>query len=222
MESLIEQIAEHALKFMALPSALLAVVVVIMKLRKEFPFMRITEVQQLEAARMLRSSETADQANVLHPYEKGLLYRILAKSRVVSMHEVARALELPDPHWHIERLASTRRFLDHRRDLDVPLSRFRFRRRYRPPWRRNLAQVLVLIVYFFFGFIAMLPALLAVQYYSLYIPDAKTLEHFFEIAADLLVLLVVTLPFFGYFAWGCLRWLRAMYGAERLVEADRP
>lgn len=64
---------------------------------------------------MLRSAGASDRTDALHPYEKGLLYRIVGKSRLVSIRERDLALQLPDPYQHVDRLVSTRRFFDRKR-----------------------------------------------------------------------------------------------------------
>ena len=107
----LEVIVEFGAKFLALPCAVLMVVVLVQRLRRGMPFVRTTEAQQLEAARLLRT-ETADGATSLHPYEKGLLYRILARSRFVSIREMELLLQLPDPYRHIDVLASVRCLFD--------------------------------------------------------------------------------------------------------------
>lgn len=210
-------IVAEVVKFVALPSALLAVAMLLVKLRKEVPFVRVTEVQQLEAARLLRQAGTSDGSGELHPYERGVLYRILAKSKFVSIREMDLLFELPDPYQHIDRLTTTKRFLDRKEIPGEPI--FRFVRHYRRAWCRRIARWAVTGAYFAFALLAFLPLLAQGLYQILYVPHEVSVEEFSQISGYLLGLLVFTLPLFGYLAVSCLLWLWRMRRAEGLVGA---
>ncbi len=188
-------IVAEVLRFATLPSAILAVAVLLVKLRKEVPFVRITEVQQLEAARLLRQTGTSDGAGELHPYEKGVLYRILAKSRFVSMREMDLLLKFPDPYQYIDRLTTTKRFLDRREVPGEPV--FQFVRHYRRAWCRRIARTVVTGVYIAFALLAIFPMLATSFYHMLYVPHEVSVEEFSGVSGYLLSLLVFTVPFFG-------------------------
>ena len=51
----LETLVDYGLKFVALPGAVFSLVFLLSKLRREMPFVRTTEAQQLEAARLLCS-----------------------------------------------------------------------------------------------------------------------------------------------------------------------
>ncbi|MDE0272526.1 MAG: hypothetical protein OXP11_15140 [Gammaproteobacteria bacterium] len=212
-----ESAVAGVLRFVGLPSALLALAVLLVKLRKEVPFVRITEAQQLEAAGLFRRAGTVDGSGELHPYEKGVLYRILAKSKFVSMREMDLLLELPDPYQHIERLTTTKRFFDWREMPGEPV--FRFVRRYRRAWCRRIARWVVTGAYVAFACLAILPVLAQGLYHMLYVPHEVSFEEFSRISGDLLILLVFTLPFFGFLSGSCLLWLWRMRRAEALIDA---
>ena len=214
----LDLIVDYGLSFVAVPSAVLAVAVLIMKLRKEVPFVRTTETQQLEAARLLRSTDGSGASEGLHPYEKGLLYRILAKSRYVSIREMDLLIRLPDPYQHIDRLAETKRLFDRKEAQDETV--FRFVRRYRRRWRRGTAKGVVTVAYFLFAILALLPLLAVAVYHGLYVPDVVTMNEFSTIAGDLFTLLAVSLPVFGYLALSCTWWLGRMRRAENLIKAQ--
>ena len=218
MENL-EQFVDFGFKFVALPSAVIGLVMMVVRFRKELPFVGTTEAQQLEAARALKLSASSDGPDALHPYEKGLLYRMLAKSRFVSIREVDRALQLPDPYEHVRRLMSTRRFFDNEEAQGEPV--FRFVPRYRVGWRRRIAKRVVEVAYYAFALLALAPVIAAAGYYQWYVPDVVPAEQFSEVAAYLYRLLAMSLPLFGILAVCCLLWIARMHRAERLVAAER-
>ena len=213
-----ELVVDYGLKFVAFPSAVLAVILLIVKLRKEVPFVRTTEAQQLEAARLLRSVDSSDGSGELHPYEKGLLYRILAKSRFVSIPEMELLLKLPDPYQHIDRLMTTKRLFDRRAVQDEPV--FRFVWRYRRSWTRAVARWVVTGAYFVFALLALLPLLAVAGYHGLYALAVVSADEFSKLAGDLFTLLGVWLPVFGYLALSCNWWHGQMRRAENLIEAQ--
>ena len=209
-------VVEYGVKFVALSGAVLTVVLLVLRLRREMPFARTTEAQQLEAARLLRLG-TSDGSESLHPYERGLLHRILAKSRFVSVQEMDLLLRLPDPYQHIDGIASVRGLFDAKeREAGFP---FRFAGRYRSRrWRKAAARFMG-GMYFVFGWVALLPVLALGVYHIVYVPQAVSAEGFSRMAVELIKLASFTLPVFGYLAFECLRWADRMRSAERLVEA---
>ena len=213
-----EIVAEYGLKFMALPAAALSLALLFQKLRKEVPFIRTNEVQQLEAARLLRSDGTTNGPGSLHPYEKGLAYRILAKSRSVSIPEMELLLQLPDPYQHIERLASVRSLFD---PVKSPSAGFSFAGRYRSKARREAAMRLFRGAGYLLGFLALVPVLALAAYHLRYVPQIVAPEQFSGIAAELLKPGVVWFVVFGHLAFECGLWRRRMHRAESLFEAVR-
>ncbi|MCY3811189.1 MAG: hypothetical protein OXH15_05285 [Gammaproteobacteria bacterium] len=211
----LEMMVEFGARFVALPGAALTLVLLFLKLRRETPFVRTTEAQQLEAARLLRSG--GDGPANLHPYEKGLLYRILAKSRFVSPREVELLLRLPDPYRYIDRLASVRALFEETEARCGPA--FRFAGRYRSAGWRKAAKRVVSVAYFAMAFAACLPVLAIAVYQLLYVPEAVSPEQFAGIAIELWKLAAISLPVFGYLAFECVRWLSRMRRAEELLEA---
>ena len=204
----LEMIVEFAVTIAGVPGAALGLWLLVMKVKKEIPFVRTTEAQQLQAARLLRSPGASDGSEGLHPYERGLLYRVLAKTKFVSIREMELLLQLPDPYEHLDRLTSTRRFFD--QGEAQAGSEYSFVECYRSAGRRRAAWRLVTVGYFTSAFLAVLP-LLAVGFYRLlYVPEEVTVEQFLEIAGGLLSLLVISLPVFGYLVLECRWWLCGM------------
>ena len=183
------------------------------------PFVRTTEAQQLEAARLLRPDGTSDGSGRLHPYEKGLLYRILAKSRFVSIGEMELLLQLPDPYRHIDRFASVRSLFEAEEARSGP--EFRFAGRFRAKAFRVTAGRFVSGTYFVFAFLALLPLFAVAVYYLLYVPETVSVDQFPRIAGELYRLTAISLPVFGYLALECIWWLGRMRRAESLLEAVR-
>ena len=214
-----EIIAEYGLKFLALPAAALSLVLLFQRLWKEVPFIRTNEVQQLEAAGLLRSDGTTNGLGSLHPYEKGLVCRILAKSRLVSIPEMELLLQLPDPHRHIDRLASVRSLFEPVESASG--AGFSFGGRYRSKAVREAAMWLFKGAGYLLGFLAMVPVLAVAAYHLHYVPHTVAPEQFSSIAAELLKLGVAWFVVFGHLSLECGWWLRRMHRAESLYEAVR-
>ena len=172
----------------------------------------------MEAARLLRS-ETVDGSASLHPYEKGLLYRMLARSRLVSFREMDLLLRLPDPFRYIDGLASVRGLFDaEERHGGWP---FEFAGRYGSPAWRKVAGRIVGGVALLLALAAVMPVFAAPVYHLLYVPETVSAEQFRGIAVEFVKLAGVSLLVFGYPAVECARWLVRMRRAENLVEAVR-
>lgn len=181
-----------------------------MKLRNQIRFFRVTEMQQLEAIQSLRSMSASGESGGLHAYEKGLLYRILSRSRHVCFREMEVLLKLPDPYQHIDRLPGIRgrmRIPDSGQTQDEPT--FRFFGRYRSERYRMAAKGIVTVLYFIFAVLAIGPLAFA-SYANLNLGDLRELR-----------LLVVCVILFGYGAWCCLFWLDRTRSAENLDQALR-
>lgn len=214
----LEVIVDFGAKFLALPCAVLMFVVLVQRLRRGMPFVRTTEAQQLEAARLLRT-ETEDGSASPHPYEKGLLYRMLARSRLVSFREIDLLLQLPDPFRYIDVLASVRGLFDaEERHGGWP---FEFAGRYGSPAWRKVAGRIAGGAALLLAPAAVMPVFAVPVYHLLYVPETVSVEQFRGIAVELAKLAALSLLVFGYPAVECARWLVRMQRAEGLVEAVR-
>lgn len=186
------------------------------KVRREIPFVRVTETQQLEAARWFLDQR--DGAEALHEYTKGLASRTLVKSPWVTAHEVEFLLRLPDPYEHVSRYAALRPFFEP--FAGAGCSGMRFVERYSSRRLRAFQKGGATFLYFLFAALAFSPLLLLHVHRLVPVVDGVPALNFASNATDVLIMFAFTLVFFGYFALEMLLWGVKLGRAEKLVDAS--
>ncbi|RUS67269.1 hypothetical protein CUZ56_01212 [Saezia sanguinis] len=138
----------------------------------------------------------------MHPFaiEKG--FQAIACEQWIEAKEVDFVISLEEPTRSLNDFIQGNRYIELKEDKNG--QQIVFKQKYQAIWHRRWRKLVALLLYFCFCLLALSPWLL-LPYITMNIGTA-------------VILLLVTIPVFGSYAYMCLSWGTRVLAAERLVK----